>query len=66
MSDLDIWRSAKILSKRYGSEAEFIASKRVEALLDQGDIQGFSEWMRIAKTIAELERKVAGKRDLPH
>lgn len=28
MTDPDIWRSARILSKRYGSEAVFITSKR--------------------------------------
>ena len=36
MTELDIWRSANILLKRYGAEAVFIATKRADALLDQG------------------------------
>jgi hypothetical protein len=49
--------------KRYGDEAVFIATKRADALLDQGDMQGCSAWVRIAKAIADLERKAAGRSD---
>ena len=66
MNDLDIWRSANILLKRYGAEAVFIASRRADALLDQGDVQGCSAWVRIAKAITDLERKAAGKGDRVH
>ena len=66
MTELDIWRSANILLKRYGGEAVFIASKRADELLDQGDVQGCSAWVRIAKAIIELERKSAGKADRVH
>jgi len=52
--------------KRYGGEAVFIASRRADALLDQGDARGCSEWVRIAKAIIELERKAAGKTDRVH
>jgi hypothetical protein len=57
MTELDIWRSANILLKRYGAEAVFIATKRADALLDQGDVQGASAWVRIAKAITDLERR---------
>ena len=57
MTELDIWRSANILLKRYGAEAVFIATKRADALLDQGDVQGSSAWVRIAKAITDLERR---------
>lgn len=66
MIELDIWRSANILLKRYGDEAVFIASKRADALLDQGDHQGCSAWIRIAKAIFELEQKQAGEKDRVH
>jgi triphosphoribosyl-dephospho-CoA synthetase len=42
MTELEIWRSANILLKRYGSKAVLIASKRADAMLDQGDVQGCS------------------------
>jgi hypothetical protein len=57
MTELDVWRSANILLKRYKGEAVFIASKRADALLDQGDVAGCSTWVRIAKAISEMERK---------
>ena len=57
MTERDIWRSANILLKRHGGEALFIASKQADALLDQGDHEGCSAWVRIAKAITELERK---------
>ena len=66
MTEPDIWRSANILLKRYGAEAVSIASKRADALLDQGDVQGCSAWVRIAKAITDLERKAAGKGDRVH
>ena len=66
MTDLDIWRSANILLKRYGGEAVFIAGKRVDALLDQGDTEGCSAWILIVKAITDLERKLAGKGDTLH
>jgi hypothetical protein len=58
MTELDIWRSANILLKRYGGEAVLIASNRADALLDKGDIAGCAAWISITKAIADLERKV--------
>ena len=66
MSDVDIWRSANILLKRYGGEALFIASKRADALLDLGDLRASSAWVRITKAIVDLERKAPGKGNLVH
>ena len=66
MTELDIWRSANILLKRYGSEAVFIATNRADALLDQGDVQGCSAWVRIAKAITDLERRALSVGDKVH
>jgi len=63
MIELDIWCSANILLKRYKSEAVLIATKRADALLDQGDRDSCWAWIRIAKAIIELRRKSAGKSD---
>jgi hypothetical protein len=57
MHELDVWRTANILLKRYGAEAVFIASRRADALLEQGDTQGCSAWVRITRAITDLERK---------
>jgi hypothetical protein len=66
MTNLDIWRSANILLKRYRGEALFIAARRADALLDQGDHSGCSTWIRIAKAITELERKRPRKGETLH
>jgi hypothetical protein len=66
MTDLDVWRSANILLKRYVPEAVFIASRRADALLDQGDVAGCLAWVRIAKSITNLERKSAARKERVH
>ncbi len=38
--EIDVWRSAAILLKEYGAdEGAFIAARRADALLDQGDVE---------------------------
>jgi hypothetical protein len=59
MDELDIWRSANILVKRYGVEAVFIAAKRADALLEQGDMEGCGVWIRVTRAITERERQVS-------
>jgi hypothetical protein len=49
VTELDVWRSAGRLMKRYGAEAIIIAAKRVAALLDVGDLEGCAAWVRIAR-----------------
>jgi hypothetical protein len=40
-------------------EALFIAVRRADELLDQGNSEECSAWIRIAKAITELERKAS-------
>jgi hypothetical protein len=46
MIELDNWRCANLLLKRYGAEAVFIAAKRADAMLDQGDHGGCGRYKR--------------------
>jgi len=57
MNELDIWRAANILRKRYKADAVLIAAKPADALLEQGDSEGCSVWIRITRAITDLERK---------
>ena len=57
MDEIDIWRVADLLVKEYGDEAVFLASKRADAMLDQGDTDGFTVWLKVVKTIETLQRK---------
>lgn len=66
MTELDIWRCAKLLLKRYGGEAVFIATRRVDALVDRGDPEGCRTWIRIAEAITAIEKQRPGKADTLH
>jgi hypothetical protein len=57
MDEIDIWRVADLLVKECGVEAVFRASQRADALLDQGDMDGFTVWLKIVKAIETLQRK---------
>ena len=55
-SDLDIWRSANELVKRFGDTADIEAAARADELLAKGDIDGQRVWLRILKAIDEVRQ----------
>ncbi len=57
ISDLDIWRAAQVMVKRYGDDAAIEAAKRADEFLDQGIIDGERVWTRIMTAIEELQRE---------
>ncbi len=56
ITDLEIFRAANQLVKRYGEDAEFEAAMRVDAMLEAGDPEGTAVWKRILEAIDELQR----------
>ncbi len=54
-SDLDIYRSAQVLVKQHGQNAPIEAAMRTDAMLDFGDLDGFSVWKRILPAVEELQ-----------
>ncbi len=57
LSDLDLWRAANVMIKRYGDGAATEAAMRADEFLDQGIIDGQRLWMRIMQTIEELQQE---------
>ena len=53
-SDLDIWRSAKLLIDKHGDEAPIHAAMRAHELLAAGDLDGYAAWERIVKAVDKL------------
>ena len=49
LSDLNIYRSARLLGKRHGDEAPIHAAMRADAMLDAGGMEGRAVWQRILK-----------------
>jgi hypothetical protein len=53
ISEIDIWRVANLMLKRYGSEADIESAIQAEELADAGDWAGEAIWRRIID--AQLE-----------
>ncbi len=66
-SDLDIYRTARLLIERHGSEAPVHAAMRADAMLDKGDLDGQVVWKRVLRAVAELQgREPAGEGEAVH
>lgn len=55
-SDLDIYRTASVLIREHGDEAELVAAMRADSFLDAGDIDGSAVWKRVLRAIKEIRR----------
>ena len=64
ISDIDIWRAALLMVKRYGDDAMLEAAGRADKLQEDGDWQGALTWHRILDAIERLQAKApaAGER----
>ncbi len=60
ISDLDIYRSANLLVKQHGPDAPIHAAMRTDAMLEKGELGGFSVWKRILWAVEELQRPESG------
>jgi hypothetical protein len=54
ISDLDIWRSANLLIRRHGADAELEAARLQDLMLDRGDDEGRRVSARIWGAIEAL------------
>jgi hypothetical protein len=69
MSDIaptDIWRTANLMIELFGDGATTNAAMRADALLDEGDTEGFFVWKRIARAIDDLSRQSRTADDQVH
>ena len=51
-SNIDVWRSAKLLIDQHGEDAPIHAAMLADELLDKGDINGRAVWLRVLRAIA--------------
>ncbi|MCZ6745365.1 MAG: hypothetical protein O7D31_11930 [Alphaproteobacteria bacterium] len=54
VSDLDLYRSAKLLIDAHGEDAPIFAAQQADACLEAGDLDGKAVWMRVIRAIEEL------------
>ncbi len=54
-SDLDIYRSAKLLIDQHGEDAPIFAAMQADKCLEVGDLDGKAVWMGVIRAIKELQ-----------
>ena len=55
-SDLDIYRTANVLIREHGDEADLVAAMRADSFLGDGDVDGSAIWKRVLAAIKEIQR----------
>ena len=58
--DLDIWRAANLLMKQHGVDAEIVAVRRADDMLEENDLGGHLVWLRIIAALRELKARPTG------
>ncbi len=53
-SEIDIYRSAKLLIDQHGEDAPIYAAMQADKCLEAGDLDGEATWVRVIGAIAEL------------
>lgn len=56
-SDLDIDRTAAVLIREHGDEADLVAAQRADSFLEAGDMLGSTVWRRVRRAIKEIWRE---------
>ncbi len=55
VEEIDIYRSANLLIKQHGEEAEIFAAMQADECLGKGDLDGKVVWQAVIKAIEELQ-----------
>jgi hypothetical protein len=56
--EIDIWRAATLMLKRYGEKALEETCARADELATEGDSDGAAIWCRIMDAVAQLANKI--------
>lgn len=56
-SDLDIYRTASVLIREHGDEADLVAAQRADSFFEAGDVDGSATWRRVLRAIMEIQRE---------
>ncbi len=60
--EIDIYRSAKLLTDQHGEDAPIFAAQQADRCLEAGDLDGKAAWMRVIRAINELQQREPGER----
>jgi hypothetical protein len=54
IAEIDIWRVANLMLRRYGDEATAEGTKRADELAADADLAGVAVWLRVIDAIGQL------------
>jgi len=57
---IDIWRVAQLMLKRYGDDAELESAKRADELAETGGLEGAAVWRRVVGADIQLANATPG------
>ena len=66
MEEIDIWRSAALLLRQHGENADPHACRHMHVMIERGDPKEEAVWKHIMKAIAVLQRRAPGSPDQVH
>ena len=49
--EIDIWRTAPLLIRQHGEDAEIVAAQRVDALWQREGYEGHAIWLRVKRAL---------------
>ena len=64
--DLEIWRAAMAMRKRYGDDPMREAAARARELIADGDMDGSTTWLRIGDAVERLQAKAPAEGEKVH
>lgn len=54
MDEKDTWRTASVMIRQHGDQAELQAALKADEMLNRGDLEGQAVWKRVLGAIREL------------
>lgn len=64
IDDREVYDCAKLLIDTHGNDAEVVAALKLDALLDEGDVEGCCVWRLVLSAIVQLRQCTPGPDDL--
>ena len=65
-TDLDVFRSAKVLVNKHGTGAVLEAATRAQTMLNNGDLDGRWLWLRVMRAVEVLLQTRPGDGEKVH
>ena len=66
LSEMEIWRSAAAMIKRYGKDAGSESARHAHELLVTGDTNGAATWRRIVAAVEKIQAMTPGEEEKQH